>query len=470
MKKLISIILCVLLLSSMMTACSPNSNNSKISKVDKYITTYPSEGKVTKLVPDPNAKGELNISNVGYHNESQENDYYNIAIKMYKELYPNVKVNLEVSSGDYEEYAKKLNTQIMAGKGPDLFWMIGDVVDPYKIMESGALADLSSYFKNDPNFNIDDFNKAVFYGGQMKGKQYIVPLSYLMPFFLTTKSIVDETGFNMSKCTDYFSCGKEIARVAGENKFECQEKQMIAQFRLPYLCPEYMGIDWINYEKNTANIDTPQMKKAYEMLKTDFFHLFTSNNGGGTEHKLYAEDFKEKQIIFSEMRGNSFAHLVQNVQTMITKEEEPVIFPWRNVNQKIQTQAPDSVSVLKNSKNIQNAYNFIKILISPEFVLKYDDTNLGGVPISNVVAKKFLESKMVPSKLFTQNGLTTLSALPQKFIDEYMGYLSEADGVSFIPMGLYYVREIMQPYLEGKRSYEECIKSAQEKLEIYITE
>lgn len=45
---------------------------------------------------------------------------------------------------------------------------------------------------------------------------------------------------------------------------------------------------------------------------------------------------------------------------------EAVMFPIRNINGGVTAHIDDAVAVRNNSKNLQNAYHFIKILLSPE--------------------------------------------------------------------------------------------------------
>lgn len=78
----------------------------------------------------------------------KENNVLRQAIVNYQKKNPDVYVKYEIgmdsSSGVTREDAlKKLNTEIMAGKGPDLFLMDGLPVDSY--LQKGILADISPY-------------------------------------------------------------------------------------------------------------------------------------------------------------------------------------------------------------------------------------------------------------------------------------------------------------------------------------
>ncbi|MFZ2539333.1 MAG: extracellular solute-binding protein, partial [Oscillospiraceae bacterium] len=377
---------------------------------------------------------------------------------------------------DYISIMTQLNTKIMAGKGPDLFWLPQDVADSYKIMESGALADMTSYFENDENFNIDDFNKNVFYGGQQMGKQYVVPLNYSIPLLLTTKNIVSETGFDVSKCTNFFTCGKEIARVAKENKLKCKENEICNFLFIPYYWQLNSGVNWMNYEKDIVSIDTPEIKKIYEMLKSDMLPILHSRDGSYPPRTvLGAHSFIQKKTMFADVTNYGFLRLSELIKAIIAKDEEPVIIPWRNVNGKIQATAYDSVAVLGNSENKQNAYNFIKLLMSPEFSAEYYKNQnsffLGMFPINNTVATDYFKFNSNAQKVyFDGEGIRDMSQMSESYIDQLMGYGSEVVGMSMYSKAIYDFNKIMQPYLDGTKSYEKCIENAKEQFEIYVTE
>ncbi|MFZ2538251.1 MAG: extracellular solute-binding protein [Oscillospiraceae bacterium] len=477
MKKLISIILAIAMMCPLMTACG---NANQTPKENESITTYTTEGKVTKLVPDPNATGELMIASTNNYDANNENNYFATAKKMYQELYPNVKVTYEFPNYDADEayinFMTQLNTKIMAGKGPDVFEIPQEIFDPYKIMESGALADMTSYFKNDKNFNVDDFNKNVFYGGQLMGKQYVVPVAYEIPLVLTTKNIVKETGFDVSKCTDYFTCGNEIARVTNENKLKCNQKEMFNNLHIPYSWQLHSGINWINHQEDTVSVDTPEVKEMYEMFKLDILPLLNPSDGSFPLGASFeANSFVEKKIMFADMSCISLKEMSMHMKSLIAKGEEPVIFPWRNVEGKVEAYSFDSYAVRGNSENKQNAYNFIKLLMSAEFFTRfYKSENpfiTGKFHINNVATKDYFKSISNAELVgYGANDIRDLPPLPELYIDQIMGYASEVSGMTLDVKGTYILNDIMKSYYKGTKSYEECIENAQDKLEIYISE
>lgn len=87
-----------------------------------------------------------------------------------------------------ETEIQKLRTEIMAGKGPDVFLLDGWKVDvtegnmplfenPYQTIQSGALASLDKYMEKDDYWEESTYQKALLKAGEYDGRQYILPLS-----------------------------------------------------------------------------------------------------------------------------------------------------------------------------------------------------------------------------------------------------------------------------------------------------
>ncbi|MFZ2538239.1 MAG: hypothetical protein WAX04_05010, partial [Oscillospiraceae bacterium] len=93
MKKLLCIILSACMICGMLSGCG---DEKQPPTENESITTYTTEGKVTKLVPDLNAAGELTISSPLYYNPNREDNYFVIAKRMFQELYPNVKLTYDM--------------------------------------------------------------------------------------------------------------------------------------------------------------------------------------------------------------------------------------------------------------------------------------------------------------------------------------------------------------------------------------
>ena len=83
---------------------------------------------------------------------------------------------------------RKIKTEIMSGKGPDLFLVLHNVAietmlfpSPEKSMQNKLFLPLDSYLENAKYMEVEDFPPAVWEAGSLDGTQYILPLTYTFP-------------------------------------------------------------------------------------------------------------------------------------------------------------------------------------------------------------------------------------------------------------------------------------------------
>lgn len=123
--------------------------------------------------------------------EPQFRDQVKEAAKYMKEQTPQVSITIRELPADGEEREleiERLRTQIMAGKGPDVY-LINSASDgatqmeaplfsnPYKTMQSGALASLDRYMESDSYWEEGSYREEFLLPGKYQGQQYIIPLS-----------------------------------------------------------------------------------------------------------------------------------------------------------------------------------------------------------------------------------------------------------------------------------------------------
>lgn len=483
MKKLLSTTLSLALAVSLLIGCAPSkitssskttSDNSSTQQNSSTTEVPVVKERVTKLVPDESATGELVISTfyedaqaIGSSNKSFDN--ITMAVNKFKELYPNVNIVVNRGSNglDYFEYANKLATEIMSGKGPDVFFPKETEVDVNKMMAAGFFADMSEFFKNDENFNINDFNQTVFSGGQPDGKQYIIPVEYNVPIILTTERMIAKSGLDVSKFTNYISILNEIDRVL-ENKELSKTIPIWNMFSPPALFPTFSGIDRFDYSTGELIWNDDEAKSLFELVKkhyekytdTDFSNQTISNDD-------LALKFKNGEALLTDYSIFSSNTTMAELFSLTSKDGEvPVLLPMRNVEGSVTAYVNTSVGVRQNSNNKQNAYNFIKILIAPE---QFTDTSFlfNSIPISNNALAPII-------KTFLHQGGSTDTIKIQDISDEFLKQCnlitSEIADVDWNMSADRMLKVEMENYLNGKADYETCIANAKEKLKIYLTE
>lgn len=142
--------------------------------------------------------------------------------KQFEEEHEGVTVQLEILPTEEEErevYLKQLRTQIMAGKGPDVYLLpTGDTVstdmptdssmrraileyeieplftDVVQAMYNGIFTDVSQYYEADDELHTEELNQAVMNGGVIEGCRYVLPIRYDMSALFTDPSLDENVG------------------------------------------------------------------------------------------------------------------------------------------------------------------------------------------------------------------------------------------------------------------------------------
>lgn len=455
MKKFLLIILSILLISLPLTSCSKDNKDGNVNGSNDNNSISKKNNNESEKETIEQTNKELNLRYVLHQKPIFDN-----AITIFKKTYPDVKVNIdEVKWEDNmqpDELMTKLSADIMAGSGPDILYMdffTYDYTDVHKMMMSGVFADLNKFFEKDADFKIDDFNKTVFNGGILNDKRYIIPLSYKIPVALTTESIVKEKGIDIAKCNKFSGITDEITK-------QLNNKQMI--FGRPNVFNQYykfMGIKMLDYANQTVNVDSDEFKKTAEFYKLLYPQDSMEKVVGN------ADLLKEKGKIL-EFENRNFLSSYFIDMMAIKAFDKCVVLPINDTKGGLQAEITNSLAVRNNTPNKQNAYNFIKIMLSEEVMDKNQTSN---IPVRNSSIKKYCkmftidteitETSEQPLKLITENEIDEFIKLSQNVTDTYINspWSKKFD-------------ENMKPFYEGKKSYEECIKKAKDEMKIYISE
>ena len=155
-------------------AVSDMSQGDFMGRICKYVYS-----KDTPAVPDT----ELTVYSLA------DDDFLRQAAAAFQKKYPDIYLNLETGMTGEDavtetDALKALNTEIMAGKGPDILLMDGIAADTY--IEKGMLEDLSGILKDaDILENIIEPYK------DGEGKIYQMPVKFGIPYIQGKKEYVD---------------------------------------------------------------------------------------------------------------------------------------------------------------------------------------------------------------------------------------------------------------------------------------
>ena len=170
-----------------------------------------------------------------------------------EEKYDDLTIQLDTLPTDErsrEVLLKQLRTQIMTGKGPDVFLLpVSDCLtmdyvsdraasrsvtqipieplfwDVTQIMRDGLFADLQAYYMNDAALEKEALKTEVMDAGVLDGKRYVLPLRFDIPVILTTPEDNTRTGLSSESVVGTATLVK--------NALSREDAQMLTGLRLP---------------------------------------------------------------------------------------------------------------------------------------------------------------------------------------------------------------------------------------------
>jgi ABC-type glycerol-3-phosphate transport system substrate-binding protein len=387
---------------------------------------------------------------------------YEDVIKEYKEKYP--KVKFELVTYPYEEMEavkalrKKRAADLMAGNGYDLYVMADiEFNDLQKVEQAGAFEDMLPYLEKDTEIKREDYLDCIFQMGKDKDKCYVLPYRTAISLLLTKRSILEETGIDLENCTNY------------EEQFACVKKyKELYPDRSACTTPGYdslwsLGFTPWESEKNAEILDSDLLREIETQAKKEY-----SDEQKSLEELMQArEDFlvKGENLYIYGLGYPDFKTLCK-----LGGQKDGVMVPRLQMDGKpYMTTSGYSAAIASGSSNKQNAWNFIKLLLSE----KYQRTN-GKADFS--VKKSILDEWFdEQEKLYGTETVMLSDGIYPGVSKEQIEKAKEQVYESRMQMPMGYVLgnkyvECIQHFYKGEKSYEDSIEEFREYMEIYYSE
>ena len=462
--KISALILCMLIMLTSYTACAP--------KEEQQTASQPTESTPRETLSISYDMPEYGTSK----------DILNNAVYEFRKTHPDVQINItrpaRPEKGDvlWDEYYAKLNTEIMAGKGADLVFFYTNAVEAYKMMKAGAFTDLAPFMEADPDFPWDDCNRAVIEGARYKGCQYMMPINYELPFLLSEKSLLEEAGVRYEDCTNFESIWAELADYCARySENEALPKPLYSRWRF-WRFTSFIGIPWLDIENQTVDLSDERWPELFEQYRTICAsmpdkELEQENQYGGKFDSPVK--MMEGEYLHELYYGDAFCNLILNLRTLSTLGE-PYLIPIYDVNGGIQAGARYVGAIRRNSSSQQLAYDFIKVMLSPEIQKLSNSIAPTYIPVSNSALKQSLQEaeKELTEEIYFSRPIQIPDPAPVPHVvtQTIWDATQNIDGVYYWTECYRQFYNSMEPYLEGKMTYEDAIKDAEETLSIYVSE
>ena len=420
-------------------------------------------------VPPPaeQTNEELNIF---YTDLDTTSKYLDVAVNQYNQLHPDRPVTAEKfftdgSAEKNEEAIQQMLTEVMAGNGPDLIFFDPNSMDIEKMVRRGVFADMEPFFEAD-NFDWSGYNQAVMDAGVWDGQRLVIPLQYNFPMLYTSQTALDETGFSTENCDTFGGLLDEIEAMQADPS---QTRDVFRTKYTFYDFAHFSGLPYLDYDREKADLSFPELERAAEIFQ----------NLGGLELGVLddgingAADVRDGKALWISpfLAVNGFYTGPEVINTF----DDMVMMPIRDINGGIRAEVTWAVAVRSSSPNLQNAYEFIKYLLSEEYHLETLGYRWFYYSVLDSANDAYFQdyafnraTPLVPPE--NSYGLDTVDVRQEDF-DELMSYTRQITGAYFSYPETNFMRNMrMCGFLSGEVSYGEAIQEAERQLNLYLSE
>lgn len=380
----------------------------------------------------------------------------------YQQQHKEVSIKYTIAGSDdlsTEDVLKALNTELLAGSGPDIIVFDGIDVTPY--IENGVLADISETVND---LSILDSIKSAF---SVDGKTHIIAARYAIPSIWGTTE-------DLSKITDLSSFVEFVKSCPARADCNLQDNdyyQALSQeekYAVSFLTPdEILGFLMSTSASNLISdnaIDKEQLQEMFEAIET----IGTYYNMSG-----YRDEQEDDSIIYSDggdtitIEGASREVINGRARVGRNQIDSPAFFGW------IAKNTEDSNLVIKSAPGLcENAY-------TPKVMLGVN-ANSANKEAAMDVLKAFFDENVQNTVI--GDGLPVIESSLENRIDTAVEtYGTNRDMLSSFLKGVktpVIVDEVIYdkllPYAEavakGQQSAEDATKAAEKDLRLYLAE
>lgn len=420
----------------------------------------------------------------------RENTMLRKAIALYQSAHPEVYVEYEIGIEDdgsvtKEDALKKLNTEIMAGEGPDLLILDDIPADSY--MEKGLLKDLTPIvdsLEGDEKL----FDNIVDAFRQDDGL-YMIPCEANLPTMMGQEKYVSQMT-NLEGVAD----GMEELRQDNPQKdllMLCSPKAIMRNF-IPASAPAWMTADG-TLDKNAIEEFYVQMKRIYDAQMDGLPEEAIADYKQLDEEQIqyYAEGFEDMDFLYYTMDeyhylrgarqilagalGYAYAYAELTSVQRVKGFEEEVIIPMNGLCDNVFC-ASTLASINVSSEHMEHAEGLFRTLIGADGI-----TSL-GFPVNQAAFEKdLIPDSEVPSDgsystfaYMDENGSVFIWEIywfDEKMAEELRQRMKTVDTP-------YVKNEVLEEavlnagadYINGESEMEEALAAVEKSMSIYLSE
>lgn len=359
------------------------------------------------------------------------------------------------SGQNAEDYRKRIQMELSAGKGPDLLssWVIS--AEDY--IENGYLSELNDVIKEP-----EAFWDATLEGGKVEGVTYGIPYTTNAYLGLFPKEIA---GDRLSWTPEEMMSAVEASEVE-------MLMSQLTELNIIYLCglADVENRDYIDWENRVSYLEGEPFQRLVQFAKKYADH-------GQIAYEEISEKKQKGRIAGENLAIYAPGSMDYMDFAFGEKQVVPVGFPRADGSPGIYMQTT-YLYMNQGSKKREAVVDFLQYLVSEKAQELYAEGNenqqylsvrrsavKAGISRYNRERKKVRENKRGSGEYWLEDGLD------EEQEKRFLNILEQAKSENSPAYDIWsMVSEELQPYFEDKRSLEQCVEILDNRVQLYLEE
>ena len=360
---------------------------------------------------------------------------------------------------EYEQYVQRINTELMAGKGPDLIY---GYFPFHEYQEKGLLLNLDDMINNDPDFDMTDYDQTIINAYRSKNGFYVMPISYIVNCFLVNSMLVQDKGIEFNDNWTWLDLYNMVK--------EANEKQSPKGYAIPKISEKYLfreviykDIDYyMERDKKLAKFDTKEFTDALKLLKKMMDEQIEHPDIDLRTVIRSDGEVAPDDILFIPIQLFSY----DNIKAYSNYYKSIKLMP---VPRGLYTDAKEfmgqDIAINKSSPNKNEAWLFIKFLISEEMQSKMSQD---GFNVNLKARDKYIEQIFDNQNKYPNSNNYRITS---EDIQRLQGIIKDCNKKYWDRGELFdMIWNEVQIYINNERNVEETAMVIQNKVELYLNE
>ncbi len=418
------------------------------------------------------AEGTENFVQQAAYMQKQIDDKFACEVTVFRE---------DAAAGDGFALTQDLQSQLMAGEGPDLvLFTEEDFTDVRKLTESGCFLDLSGYLENSEKIDPEEYIEGIFTDGCVGEMCHYLPLGFTAVSYLTTGMTLADNGWTEPETlTDVLQQGESIVEgTGGYTYLMCPMTETDWDYAFEFLF-RASGLELIDYENGTVLPDEGGLKQFLEGYR----HIWEVQwlNGKAADAEMpdilgyWGEHFAERS--FTYLFWN-YPLITVNAGMLVPEEQGARTNVLPDLRGGTAGEVTVYAAINAGSERSDAAWALMERMLGEtmqERILSdYDNSEAFRVPVRKDCLQEWIDAYWRERENAyvedSQGMLQPYLPIEESIAAAFEARMEEAVSVYNSQTVIRMLWDTMQPYFEGSESYDSCVTELREKLTLYAGE